>query len=179
MQPGSRRHTHTRSTAPAAQTLAHTHVDIEVGLLGVGQNYTTRMRPSLLRLRINAEGQSRRPFRARPHWPPQPDAAPGKLFTAATADSLRLPLSGSYFSVSLAEDPGSILGRGVILERFMAHHGQQFEHAPQLASPQTNDLARGWTIGAAAFCGHHQAPTSLPQEFATSALLQSMYRQDH
>ena len=85
------------------------------------------------------------------------------------------PRSGSYFSVCLAEDPGSILGRGVILERFTAHHGQPFENAPQLASPQPDDLACGWTIGAAAFCGHHQAPTSLPQKITTSALLQSMY----
>ena len=85
------------------------------------------------------------------------------------------PRSGSHFSVCLAEDPGSILGRGVILERFTAHHGQPFENAPQLASPQPDDLACGWTIGAAAFCGHHQAPTSLPPKITTSALLQSMY----
>jgi hypothetical protein len=35
----------------------------------------------------------------------------------------------------LAEDPGSIPGRGIILERVTGHHGQQFEHAPQPASP--------------------------------------------
>ena len=34
------------------------------------------------------------------------------------------PRNGSYFSACNAEDPGSILGRGVILDRVMAHHGQ-------------------------------------------------------
>ena len=43
------------------------------------------------------------------------------------------------------------------------------EHAPQLASPQPNDLAYGWTICGVAFCGHHQAPTPLTKEFTTSA----------
>jgi hypothetical protein len=49
---GARRHTHAVSTAPAIQTLTHTHVDIEVGLLGVCQNSTMQMWPMLLRLHL-------------------------------------------------------------------------------------------------------------------------------
>jgi hypothetical protein len=54
-QPSARRRTHARSTAPAAQTLKHAHVDIEVGLLGAGQKSAARMWPSLLRLGLLCE----------------------------------------------------------------------------------------------------------------------------
>jgi len=51
-QPKVRRHKNTRSTTLASQTFAHTHVDIELGLLDMGLNSTTRMWPSLLRLQL-------------------------------------------------------------------------------------------------------------------------------
>jgi hypothetical protein len=37
------------------------------------------------------------------------------------------------------------------------------EHAPQRASPQPNDLGRGWTIGAAAFVATTKRPPPSPK----------------